>query len=102
MRGRERTRLIQGLGRCTRNATDFAVVFWLGQSLINAIPNTDLVDGFPQDLRAELKWGIEQSRLAASDPEALAAMAEGLLTEAAYRKGANDQIGEWQAQLASP
>src|SRR6185295_11935241 len=31
LRRRERTRLIQGMGRCTRSATDFAIVIWLGQ-----------------------------------------------------------------------
>jgi hypothetical protein len=35
MRRKERTRLIQGMGRCTRSATDFAVVLWLGQSLVD-------------------------------------------------------------------
>ena len=35
VRRKERTRLIQAMGRCTRSATDFAIVLWLGQSLVD-------------------------------------------------------------------
>jgi len=43
LRKRERTRLIQGMGRCTRNATDFAIIVWLGQSLVNAAASPSLL-----------------------------------------------------------
>lgn len=94
LRGKERTRLIQGLGRCTRNSTDYAVVFWTGPSLISATANPSLLNGLPPELRAELLWGLDQSQKAEPDPSELANMALGLLEDADYRGQANSAISE--------
>lgn len=99
LRGRERTRLIQGLGRCTRNSTDFAIVIWTGESLVSATGNLALRSGLPSDLRAELDWGLEQSQLAEKGPEQLVDMALGLLDDAEYRADANAQIAELRADV---
>jgi hypothetical protein len=90
---RERTRLIQGMGRCTRNAADFSVIFWMGQSLVNAAAS-GLTKHMPPELQAELTWGIEQSKLIDSDADGLASMVRGLLEIEEYRKQANTAINE--------
>ena len=102
LRRKERVRLIQGLGRCTRNATDFAVVFWLGQTLADAATNRSLVDGFPPELRAELAWGLEQSQMAAKSIDSLIEMAAGLLEDPQYRAEANKQITSLVPENNSP
>jgi hypothetical protein len=95
---RERTRLIQGMGRCTRNATDFAIIIWLGQSLVNAAASSTMVSGFPPELAAELIWGVQQSELAAQDLEGLVAMMSGLISDPEYRKAADASIAEIQTK----
>lgn len=92
LRKRERTRLIQGMGRCTRNATDFAVIVWLGQSLVNAATSSSLLSGFPVELANEIAWGVQQSELAAKKPEELVEMMLGLILDPEYRKGADDTL----------
>lgn len=98
MRRRELTRLVQGLGRCTRNSTDYSVVFWLGQSLVNAAADARLLAGLPNEVAAELKWGIAQSSLAGENPEAMVSMALSLLDDEAYRLEANEAIGEYEPE----
>ncbi|MGO9862191.1 MAG: DEAD/DEAH box helicase [Terriglobales bacterium] len=98
LRKRERTRLIQGMGRCTRNATDFAIIVWLGQSLVNAATSSALMKGFPPELAAEINWGVEQSELAAKTPDQLISMMLALIGDAKYRKEADAAIGAIQAK----
>lgn len=98
LRKRERTRLIQGMGRCTRNATDFAVIVWLGQSLVNSATSSSLLQSFPPELAAEITWGVQQSELAAKGPKDLVSMMLGLIAEAAYRKTADADIASIQAK----
>ncbi len=98
LRRRERTRLIQGMGRCTRNATDFAAIVWLGQSLVNAATSLSLIEGMPGELAAEIAWGKEQSQLAGKDPEQLVDMIVELIDDANYRNDANAGIGGVEAK----
>ncbi len=48
------------MGRCTRSATDFAVVLWLGQSLVDIASSKSALREMPAELQRELKWGIDQ------------------------------------------
>ncbi|WP_084456841.1 helicase C-terminal domain-containing protein [Desulfogranum mediterraneum] len=89
LRRLERTRLIQGMGRCTRDATDFAVILMLGQSLSNSLTNQDLTSGFPMEIQKELIWGKEQGDVARGDVEDLKDMIVGLIEDPEYRKEAN-------------
>jgi len=98
LRKRERTRLVQGMGRCTRNATDFAVIVWLGQSLVNAATSSPLLAGLPPELRAEVMWGVQQSQFAAKGPEQLVSMIVGLIGDPEYRKAADGDIEGIQAK----
>lgn len=94
LRRRERVRLIQGMGRCTRDATDYAVILLLGQSLINTVTAPVVVQGMPGEIQRELKWGIEQSELVRKDKKVLSEMILGLLTDKSYRKDANESVEE--------
>jgi hypothetical protein len=94
IRRRERTRLIQGMGRCTRSATDFAVVLWLGQSLVDTASSKAGVKQMPVELQQELAWGVEQVKGSSGDLQFLVDMAVGLAESRNYRKDANDAIAE--------
>lgn len=100
LRKRERTRLIQGMGRCTRNATDFAVIVWLGQSLVNAATSSSLLGGLPLELAAEIRWGVQQSELAAKKPAELVQMMLGLILDPEYRKAADETVHDVQGSQA--
>jgi len=92
-RRRERIRLIQGMGRCTRSATDYAIVMWLGQSLVNVAASTAMTEGMPPELQNELQWGREQVADIAKSLQEFIDMAVGLIDDPGYRAEANDQIG---------
>jgi hypothetical protein len=94
LKWREATRLTQGMGRCTRNATDFAVILLLGESLINATTNNSLLKLMPGALQKEIVWGQEQVKGLGGDPEALAKMVLGLISDADYRQDADQSISE--------
>lgn len=94
LRRRERTRLIQGMGRCTRDATDFAVIILLGQSLLDSITPPAFSKTLPGEIQRELAWGLEQGEVAREDSDALTQMVVGLLTDEEYRKNANESIAE--------
>jgi hypothetical protein len=97
LKKRERTRLIQGMGRCTRNATDFAVIFWLGQSLIDAANDQNLLGAMPPELAAEINWGVEQSEFA-RNPQELVGMILALIEDGDYRKEADQAIETIQSR----
>jgi hypothetical protein len=94
LRRRERTRLIQGMGRCTRDATDFAVIILLGQSLIDSITPPVFSKTLPGEIQRELSWGMEQGEVAREHSDALREMVVGLLNDEEYRKDANENIAE--------
>lgn len=94
LRRRERTRLVQGLGRCTRDATDYSVTILLGQSLINSLTNPAIVRALPEEIQRELKWGLEQGEAAKKNPDTLKEMILGLLADTKYRKQANEILEE--------
>lgn len=94
LRRRERTRLIQGMGRCTRDATDFAVIILYGQSLVDSITPPAMSQKLPGEIQRELLWGMEQGEVARDDTDALSEMIIGLLTDDEYRKSANESIAE--------
>ena len=97
VRRKERTRLIQGMGRCTRSATDFAIVLWLGQSLVDLASSKFAVQQMPEELQRELAWGKEQTQSASDDPQVIVDMAVGLIEDRDYRKKANDAIAQMTA-----
>ncbi len=94
LRSRLRTRLVQGLGRCTRGDTDYAVVFWLGQRLVDASSTASVIGSLPPDVQAEVKWGMNKTRDFATSPDDLTEMIRGLLTDDSYRAEADRLVAE--------
>lgn len=58
---RIRTRIVQGCGRCTRNATDYAVVVLATGKLLDFMAQTGVQALLHPELRAEVKFGLENS-----------------------------------------
>jgi hypothetical protein len=59
---RVRTRVAQAFGRCTRSATDYSAVVVLGPELHDYLLTRERREAFHPDLRAELEFGIDQSK----------------------------------------
>ena len=58
---RIRTRIIQAVGRCTRNTRDYSVVCILGSSIIKDLIEPNKLERYTPELRAEIEFGIENS-----------------------------------------
>lgn len=58
---RIKTRIVQAVGRCTRNASDYSVVCILGNSILNEITSTKIQSAYHPEMRAEIKFGIDNS-----------------------------------------
>lgn len=56
------TRVVQGFGRCTRGATDYAAVVVTGESLFSYIIPKEKRGFFHPELQAEIEFGLVQSR----------------------------------------
>lgn len=94
LRRRERTRLIQGMGRCTRDATDYAVIFLMGQTLVDSVTTQSMLSLFPGEIQREIAWGTEQGKATGDDLAAISKMARGLLEDNNYRREANESLSE--------
>lgn len=82
----------------TWNATDFAIIFWLGQSLVNSATSGALINALPPELAAEIKWGVEQSELAVSNQQEFVDMLLTLMEDKDYRAEADQAIQSIQAK----
>ena len=58
---RVKTRIVQAVGRCTRNAKDYAVVCILGNSILNDLITTNNLKEYKPEMRAEIQFGIDNS-----------------------------------------
>ena len=58
---RIRTRIIQAVGRCSRNPSDFSIVCVIGDSIQNNLTKQEKIKQFPPELRAEIQFGLENS-----------------------------------------
>lgn len=56
---RVRTRLVQGMGRCTRNRHDFAAVLLRGEDLLEFLSREDELAALRPDLQAELRLALD-------------------------------------------
>ena len=59
LRDRIKTRLTQALGRCTRNATDHAVVIISGPDTLDFCNKIENRSGFHPELQAEINYGLD-------------------------------------------
>ncbi|WP_242316947.1 helicase C-terminal domain-containing protein [Bacillus cereus group sp. BfR-BA-01489] len=60
LKSRLSTRLIQGLGRCTRGANDYAAVLFLGRGVGEYLYKKDFRNMLPAEIDAELDFGFSQ------------------------------------------
>ena len=58
---RIKTKIVQAVGRCTRNAKDYAAVCVLGNSVLSDFITDSNLKDYKPELRAEIKLGIENS-----------------------------------------
>lgn len=58
---RIKTRIVQAVGRCTRNASDYSVVCILGDSVLNEITSSKILSTYHPEMRAEINFGVENS-----------------------------------------
>ncbi|MEU8389049.1 DEAD/DEAH box helicase [Micromonospora sp. NPDC048843] len=59
---RVRTRVVQGVGRCTRGPNDWAVVIVLGADLTTYMVRPEIRQALDPELQAEIDFGIQNSR----------------------------------------
>lgn len=57
---RIKTRLIQAVGRCTRNDIDYSAVCIIGQDILNELFSMNKISGFNPELQAEIQCGYNQ------------------------------------------
>jgi hypothetical protein len=60
---RLRTRIVQGAGRCTRNAQDYAAVIMRGGRLSDFCARDETLRSMHPELQAELEFGLDNSEL---------------------------------------
>lgn len=58
---RIRTRIIQAVGRCSRNPSDYSIVCVLGNTIQNDLTKKEKMKHFAPELRAEIQFGLENS-----------------------------------------
>lgn len=61
LRERMLTRFTQGVGRCTRSASDFSVVVVRGRSAIDFVSRNEVRGAMHPELQAEIEFGLSQS-----------------------------------------
>lgn len=58
---RIRTRIIQAVGRCSRNPGDYSIVCVMGDTIQNDLTKHEKIKQFAPELRAEIQFGLENS-----------------------------------------
>lgn len=58
---RIQTRIIQAVGRCSRNPSDYAIVCVIGDTIQNDLTKQEKIKQFAPELRAEIQFGLENS-----------------------------------------
>lgn len=58
---RIRTRIIQAVGRCSRNPSDYSIVCVIGDTIQNDLTKQEKIKQFSPELHAEIQLGLEMS-----------------------------------------
>ena len=58
---RIQTRIIQAVGRCSRNPSDYSIVCVIGDTIQNDLTNQEKIKQFTPELRAEIQFGLDNS-----------------------------------------
>ena len=90
LRNRVRTRVMQALGRCTRNDTDYVAVLLTGGDMVRAATQSEFRAGMHPDLQVELLLGIENSK--DTTASALLEAVKEFLSSPDARKAVDDYV----------
>lgn len=58
---RVKTRIVQAVGRCTRNARDYATICILGNTVLNELVSEKNIRAYKPEMQAEIQFGITNS-----------------------------------------
>lgn len=94
---RVRTRIIQAFGRCTRSATDYAIVAVLGSHLLDELLVSETQEQFDREFQAEIIFGREQSK--DNDIDGLLEMADDFLLQSTAWRDAESEITDIRENL---
>ena len=100
LRDRIRTRITQAAGRCTRNATDYAVVVLAGPKLLDFVIRKENQALFHPEFRAELQFGLDNSQV--DDPSVLTDLAILLLDHRPEWKAVEADIVQRRSETVAP
>lgn len=100
---RVQTRIVQGLGRCTRGPKDYAVVVVEGEDLVHYLSRKENVGSLPVELQAEISFGMTTSDV--SREHLLQLVDSALHQDEAWQTQAEPEIADLRAtaqRLESP
>lgn len=102
---RIRTRIIQAVGRCSRNPSDYSIVCILGDTIQNDLTKIENLKKYAPELRAEIQFGLENS-MDYKEVEELVEQAKDFLERNATWQDADEYIvdlrnGYWNEEDTS-
>ncbi len=90
LRDRIRTRITQGVGRCTRDENDYALVVLIGNDILKWCSTETNLKGMHPELHAEITFGLDNST--DRGPEDFRELASVFLKQGEEWAGANEEI----------
>lgn len=84
---RIRTRIIQAVGRCSRNPSDYSIVCVIGDTIQNDLTKQEKIKQFAPELRAEIQFGLENSMDYSNVNDVLEQAEDFLNRTAAWQRG---------------
>ncbi|PKV98893.1 DEAD/DEAH box helicase [Nocardia fluminea] len=92
---RLRTRIVQGVGRCTRGPNDYAVVVVLGLDITKYFSRPDNLQALEPELQAEVEFGWQNSK--GADPDEVIANVEMFLAhDTEWREQGEPMVAEFR------
>ncbi|MFE3444952.1 DEAD/DEAH box helicase [Nocardia sp. NPDC059180] len=94
---RLRTRIVQGVGRCTRGPNDYAVVVVLGSDITKYFSRPDNLRALEPDLQAEVEFGWQNSK--GTDPDEVISNVETFLAHGTeWREQGEPMVAEFRQE----
>lgn len=97
---RLRTRVLQGLGRCTRGPQDYSVVVVEEEALVRFLSREENIAAMPSELQAELQFGLNTSENV-TGTQLLSLATSALAQDTRWTGNAEKQIIEWREDSVS-
>ncbi|WP_326961811.1 MULTISPECIES: DEAD/DEAH box helicase [unclassified Arthrobacter] len=92
---RLRTRVVQGLGRCTRGPQDYSVVVVQDESLVRFLSRDENIEAMPREMQAEIRFGLNTSENV-TEPQLVALTRSALKQDKKWTAQAEPQIIDWR------